>query len=177
VALGGLRSAPGDVVRPVHGKSRVNRKTCSLQSRCQQARPWPRWFPVSQSHSRLWIRLAVTAVSPRSRRRPEPGTLHACLDSVLILGPAGADCAMGLPLFLPLTQVRGPYGPRGHGAGERDRTADLPFTRSTASCAKSPDCTDGMGYCTDDTRRAGIVRQDVPRTVPRGRRLTPDVRD
>jgi len=54
------------------------------------------------------------------------------------------------------------------GAGERDRTADLPFTRSTASCSERPICTDGAGYCTDCISCAETIRFAVPRTVPRG---------
>jgi len=56
------------------------------------------------------------------------------------------------------------------GAGERDRTADLPFTRSPARCHERSTCTDDTGYRTDCTRSAGIIRLVVPRTVPRGQR-------
>lgn len=53
-----------------------------------------------------------------------------------------------------------------------------PFTRSPASCSGRTSCTDGTGHYTDGTRCSGIIRQDVPRTVPRGRRrLTPDDSD
>ena len=44
--------------------------------------------------------------------------------------------------------------------------ADLPFTRSTASSSMRASCTDDTGHRADVTRRAGIIRQVVPRTVP-----------
>ena len=53
------------------------------------------------------------------------------------------------------------------GAGERIRTADLPFTRSTAICNMHASCTDGTGYRTDGARRAGIIWSAGPRTGPR----------
>ena len=57
------------------------------------------------------------------------------------------------------------------------RTHDRRIMRSTASCTERASCTDGTGHRTDDSHCAGIIRRVVPRTVPRGRRLTPDGRD
>ena len=56
------------------------------------------------------------------------------------------------------------------GAGERDRTADLPFTRSTAPCTERTSCTDGTDNRTDSASCAGAIQRVVPRTVPRERR-------
>jgi hypothetical protein len=53
------------------------------------------------------------------------------------------------------------------GAGERIRTAGLPFTRSTAACTERASCTDDAGHGTDYTHRAGTIWRAVPRTVPR----------
>jgi len=108
----------------------------------------------------------------RAGRGNPPGAILAGRPgpTQLILGRAGAGCAMGLPLFLPLTQVRGLSSTSGHGAGERDRTADPPFTSSTASRAECASCNDGRDNCADGTRCAGIIPCVVPRTVPRGRR-------
>ena len=44
--------------------------------------------------------------------------------------------------------------------------------RSTAPGTERATCTDDTGYRTDCTRCAGIFRRNVPRTVPRGRRVT-----
>jgi hypothetical protein len=44
-------------------KTRVNRKTCSLQARSQVPRAYPGWFPSCQSRSRLWMIPEDTAVS------------------------------------------------------------------------------------------------------------------
>jgi poly(3-hydroxyalkanoate) depolymerase len=55
------------------------------------------------------------------------------------------------------------------GAGERDRTADLPFTRTTTQCTVRASCNDGTRHRTDGTRCAGIIRRGVPRTVSRER--------
>jgi hypothetical protein len=44
------------------------------------------------------------------------------------------------------------------GAGERDRTADLPFTRSTATCSVRASCTNAPRHRTDSTRCAGLSR-------------------
>jgi hypothetical protein len=53
------------------------------------------------------------------------------------------------------------------GAGERDRTADLPFTRSPALCTDRASCTDDTDHRTDSTHHAGIIRSAGPRTGPR----------
>ena len=54
------------------------------------------------------------------------------------------------------------------GAGERVRTAGLPFTRSTAPCTVRASCTNSTRHRTDSTRCAGIIQSAVPRAVPRG---------
>ena len=59
------------------------------------------------------------------------------------------------------------------GAGERVRTAGLPFTRSTATCIERSSCTDNTDHRTDGTRCAGIIPHAVPRTVPRPRLWPP----
>ena len=59
------------------------------------------------------------------------------------------------------------------GAGERIRTADLPFTRSTASCTERSTCTDDTDHRTDGTHHAGIIWRAGPRTGPRPRPLCP----
>ena len=51
------------------------------------------------------------------------------------------------------------------GAGERDRIADLPFTRSTALCTVRASCADDKGNRTDGISCAGIILRVVPRTV------------
>jgi hypothetical protein len=56
-------------------------------------------------------------------------------------------------------------------------TADLPFTRSTASCNIRATCTDDTDHCTDSTRCAGIIRRVVPRTVPRRKQAEFDDRN
>jgi hypothetical protein len=56
------------------------------------------------------------------------------------------------------------------GAGERIRTADLPFTRSVLTGSARASCTDDTGNRTDGTSCAGIILRVVPRTVPRERR-------
>jgi hypothetical protein len=43
------------------------------------------------------------------------------------------------------------------GAGERVRTAGLPFTRSTAPCTECSTCTDDTDHCTHGTHHAGII--------------------
>jgi hypothetical protein len=53
------------------------------------------------------------------------------------------------------------------GAGERIRTADLPFTRSTARRTACASCTDSAGHCSADPCWAGITGDAVPRAVPR----------
>ena len=53
------------------------------------------------------------------------------------------------------------------GAGERVRTADLPFTRSVLTGCTRASCTDGTGNRTEGSRCAGIVLRVVPRNVPR----------
>jgi len=55
------------------------------------------------------------------------------------------------------------------GAGERDRIADLPFTRSRASCTVRASCTNDTRHRTESTRCVGIIKNIVPRNVPRGR--------
>jgi hypothetical protein len=55
------------------------------------------------------------------------------------------------------------------GAGERDRTADLPFTRRPAPRTVRASCTDGTRHRTDSTRCTGNIHSIVPRNVPRGR--------
>ena len=52
------------------------------------------------------------------------------------------------------------------GAGERIRTADLPFTRSPFCSYMCSNCTDAASYCSDGTRCAGVFRGVVPRFVP-----------
>jgi hypothetical protein len=52
--------------------------------------------------------------------------------------------------------------------GERDRTADLPFTRSTAPCAVRASCSDSTRHRTDGARCAGSIQSAVPRNVPHG---------
>jgi hypothetical protein len=61
------------------------------------------------------------------------------------------------------------------GAGERIRTAGLPFTRRTATCTERASCTDDTGNRTDGTHRAGIVRCAGPRTGPRPRPSCPAI--
>ena len=63
------------------------------------------------------------------------------------------------------------------GAGERIRTADLPFTRSTARCAVCASCTDSAAHNPADPRRAGMIRQAVPRTVPRRKQSIATMRE
>jgi hypothetical protein len=53
------------------------------------------------------------------------------------------------------------------GAGERIRTAGLPFTRSPALCSERSTCTDDTDHCTEDTHHAGISWRVGPRTGPR----------
>ena len=55
------------------------------------------------------------------------------------------------------------------GAGERIRTTDVPFTRSTALRAVCASCTDDTDQRIDGSRCAGIISRAVPRTVPRQR--------
>ena len=55
------------------------------------------------------------------------------------------------------------------GAGERIRTAGLPFTRSPAACTDRASCTDDTGNRADGTRCAGIIPRAGPRTGPRPR--------
>src|SRR2546423_652867 len=86
--------------------------------------------------------------------------------------------AFGVPARLAdqtkasMSGLVGVVTPSDLGAGERIRTADLPFTRSTAPCNERASCTDGASHRTDGIRCAGIIRRVVPRTVPRGRRET-----
>jgi hypothetical protein len=54
------------------------------------------------------------------------------------------------------------------GAGERDRTADLPFTRRMASGSTRASCTVSSVDRTDGTRCAGTSQKTVPRNVPGG---------
>ena len=61
------------------------------------------------------------------------------------------------------------------GAGERIRTADLPFTRSTASCNMRATCADDTDHRTDGTHHAGIIWRAGPRTGPQPRRPFPAV--
>jgi hypothetical protein len=56
------------------------------------------------------------------------------------------------------------------GAGERIRTAGLPFTRSVFTRCTGTNCTNGTGNRTDGIRCAGIILRVVPRTIPRRRR-------
>ena len=49
----------------------------------------------------------------------------------------------------------------------RIRTADLAFTRSPALRNACSTCTDSTAHSSADPRRAGIIRQAVPRPVPR----------
>jgi hypothetical protein len=95
---------------------------------------------------------------------------HRCLSSAIVkaaqrvCGPAGDGWTdvnrRGHPADIHLSDL---------GAGKRDRTADLPFTRSTASCTECPSCTDTAGHRTDCTRCTGTIRRAVPQTVPHGR--------
>ena len=59
------------------------------------------------------------------------------------------------------------------GGAYRNRTDDLRITRGTLPSRTRPSCTDSTGHCTDDTRRAGIIRQPGPQPV-HGLRLKPD---
>jgi hypothetical protein len=61
------------------------------------------------------------------------------------------------------------------GAGERIRTADLPFTRSTASCNMRATCADDTDHRTDGTHHAGIIWRAGRRTGPQPRRPFPAV--
>jgi hypothetical protein len=54
---------------------------------------------------------------------------RSCGFFVEILRSDGGACVAMLLSSCVKTQVRGPARARDHGAGERDRTADLPFTR------------------------------------------------
>ena len=65
------------------------------------------------------------------------------------------------------TQCVPGLNPTDLGAGERDRAADLPFTRSVLIGCIRASCTDGTGDRTDSTDCAGIILRVVPRTVPR----------
>jgi len=117
-------------------------------------------------------------------RRPRPGRrgdLPLCLRLPVHLSRLGRPVRRALPDVIDGVSVMQPTlvdpgasraeTPSYLGAGERDRTADLPFTRSTAPCAVRASCTDGDGHRTDSTRCAGIIRRAVPRTVPRPRAL------
>src|SRR5262249_34705361 len=78
------------------------------------------------------------------------------------LGPAIAFLSSCMNL-----QVRGLAGARERGAGERIRTTDLPFTRSTATCAARTTCADSTAGCKDGTIYPGLFRLAVPRSAPR----------
>jgi hypothetical protein len=96
--------------------SQYRRRPSSVQT--ARHRPPASWggYTVIPASSSITVRPRAdsrasprTRALPRGRRpgRPEPGTFHACVGLVLILGRAGADCAISLPLFLLFTQVRG----------------------------------------------------------------------
>jgi hypothetical protein len=95
-----------------------------------------------------------------------------------LVGRPNGDDADGLPgsvSFGPRAErKRGNY-PSDLGAGERIRTTDLPFTRSTARCTVRTSFTVSTSHRTDGTRCAGIIRRIVPRTVPRPRPPRPRV--
>ena len=79
-----------------------------------------------------------TSCPPPAAAGP-PGTGRLCWISVWILDSDGADCAMGIPLFLRFAQVRGlTERPRGGGQGQ-GRTADLPLFRRTLIPTELPD--------------------------------------
>ena len=63
------------------------------------------------------------------------------------------------------------------GAGERIRTAGLPFTRSMARCAVCASCTDSAAHSPADPHRAGMIRQAVPRPVPRRKQSIATMRE
>ena len=95
----------------------------------------PRRWPPSATSS--------TRPEPLSRHRPRPA-----LRGQAPPRPCMNFCAMSRVLDL--------------GAGERLRTANLPFTSSAASRAERANCTDGTDNCADGTRCAGIIPCVVP---------------
>ena len=66
-----------------------------------------------------------------------------CGFSVGILAPTGADCPMGLPLFLRFAQVRGLMGSFPGGGQGQGRTADLPLFRRMVAPGATAAVTEG----------------------------------
>ena len=106
-----------------------------------------------------------------SRHTRRPGTPPPQLLYVTIAGTAGEI----RPVSIRSTRwgAKRALTPSELGAGERMRTAGLPFTRRTASCTRRSTCTDDTEHRTDGTRGAGIIWRAGPRTGPRQRRLFP----
>jgi hypothetical protein len=62
------------------------------------------------------------------------------------------------------------------GAAYRNRTDELRITRGMPPACARATCTDSTANRTDGCRGAGIIRQAVPRTVPRPKALYPVIR-
>lgn len=90
-------------------------------------------------------------------------------------GSRSAGRQPGPVTFVPRSETSNGRLPPDLGAGERIRTADLPFTRSAAPSIEGASCTDDTDHHTDGTRCAGIIRRAGPRTGPRPRALRPAI--
>jgi hypothetical protein len=127
--------------------------------------------PTAEMRQRLCDvleQLWQTAVAQRYELSPR--STVPLLNEILIAFEQGR--AGGTALKVPLRMREGPLpgtgrGPLTCGAPLRNRTVDLLLTISTPPCTERAGCTDGTGYRTDSTGRAGSIRRAVPRAVPR----------
>lgn len=110
------QAVPGPRSAAVVTASQYRRRPSSVQTARHRPPASEGGYTVMPASSSITVRPRAdsrasprTRALPRGRRpgRPEPGTFHACVEFVLILVRAAAGCVMGLPLLLPLTQVRG----------------------------------------------------------------------
>ena len=118
-------------------------------------------------------RVAPPPALPKRRSAGCPGH-RADVDDRWDIGPGGAVAGHGVWYHeLQATVGRLDWT----GAGERVRTAGLPFTRSMARCAVCASCTDSAAHSPADPHRTGMIRQAVPRPVPRRKQSIAPMRE